>query len=67
MYFTKTLETRGRRFDETKHAKDTEIQKGDKVVLKQQKTLIKPPYDPKPFRVISYRDTGHCRERGKTS
>ena len=42
---------RKERFNKTKHAKDTEIQKGDKVVLKQ-KTSIKQLYNHKPFTVI---------------
>ena len=46
-----TREKRKRRFDKTKHAKHEEIVKGDKVLVKQQKTTIKPPYDPKPYRV----------------
>ena len=46
-----TREKRKRRFDKTKHAKDERIVKGDKVLVKQQKTTIKPPYDPKPYLV----------------
>ena len=44
-----TREKRKRRFDKTKHAKDEEIVKGDKVLVKQQKTTVKPPYDPNPY------------------
>ena len=46
-----TREKRKSRFDKTKHAKDEKIVKGDKVLVKQQKTTIKPPYDPKPYLV----------------
>ena len=44
-----TREKRKTRFDKTKHAKEEKIAKGDKVLVKQQKTSIKPPYDPKPY------------------
>ena len=44
-----TRERRKTRFDKTKHAKEEEIVKGNKVLVKQQKTTIKPPYDPKPY------------------
>ena len=42
---------RKERFDKAKHAKDVEIKKGDKVVLKQKKSSVKSPYDPRPYTV----------------
>ena len=33
-------------------AKDVKIKPGDKVLLKQKKSTIKPPFDPRPFKVL---------------
>ena len=37
--------------DQKLHAKQKETQIGDQVLLKQQKTTIKPPWDPEPYTV----------------
>ena len=50
----KDAETRAAReqvFDKTHKVKEQIIQPGDKVLIKQQKTTIKPPFDPIPYEV----------------
>ena len=44
--------------------KDREVQVGDKVLLKQDKTTIRPPFDPEPFEVTSVHGTKVEAERG---
>ena len=51
-------------FDKKHKARNQDIKKGDKVLIKQQKTTIKPPYNPKPFTVIDVKGTQVKAERG---
>ena len=36
------------KLDKCRRTKDIEYKEGDKVLIKQKKTTIKPPFDPKP-------------------
>ena len=38
-------------FDKKKRAKSKEVKIGDKVLIRQRKTTVNPPFDPKPFTV----------------
>jgi hypothetical protein len=63
----KDQETRQKRketFDKSKRAVLKEITAGDKVLIKQQKTTLKPPYDPKPFTVTKVKAAQVTAERG---
>ena len=42
-------------FDKRQQAKAKDIRVGDTVLVKQPKTTIKPPFDPKPYRVTATR------------
>jgi hypothetical protein len=64
---TKDMETRQKRketFDKSKRAVMKEITAGDKVLIKQQKTTLKPPYDPKPYTVTKVKAAQITAERG---
>ena len=60
-------------FDRRNRAKSKEVKVGDQVLIKQKKTTLHPPYDPKPFVVTGVninavdmqRDDGTCRKRDK--
>ena len=43
--------------DKKRDAKTTVIKVGDQVLVKQKKTMVKPFYDSKPYRVISIKGT----------
>ena len=58
-------EKRKLRFDKAKHAKEQEIEEGDRVLIKQQKTSTKPPYDPKPYTVVEVKGTQVTARRGE--
>ena len=49
--------------DKHRRAKEVEIKMGDKVLLKQDKTTLKPPFDPEPFTVISVQGSKVTAER----
>ena len=57
-------EKRKSRFDSSKHAKTKEVIKGDKVLVKQKKTSIKPPFDPRPYTVTEVKGTQVTATRG---
>ena len=57
-------EKRKSRFDSSKHAKTTEVIKGDKVLVKQKKSSIKPPFDPRPYTVTEVKGTQVTATRG---
>ena len=57
-------EKRKKRFDSAKHAKVQEIKTGDRVLAKQQKTSINPPFDPKPYTVTEVKGTQVTAKRG---
>ena len=42
--------------------KEHEIMEGDKVVIRQEKTTVKPPYDPKPYSGWGKRSTNNMQE-----
>ena len=51
---------------DTKHrTQEQQIKTGDKVLVKQQKTTIKPPFDPKPYHVKEVRGTQITVVRGR--
>ena len=37
---------------------------GDKVIIKQEKTMLKLPYDPKPYKVVGVKGTQITCQRG---
>ena len=49
--------------DKHRRAKDKKVQVGDKVLLKQDKTTIHPPFDPEPFEVTTVQGTKVEAER----
>ena len=51
-------------FDKKHRANEQEIKEGDKVMIKQEKTTVKPPFDPKPFTVTKVRGSQVTAERG---
>ena len=51
-------------FDKRKHAKEVTINKGDKILIKQEKSTIKPPYDPEPYVVTRTKGTQVIATRG---
>ena len=59
-----TREKRKTRFDSSKHAKVKEVVKGERVLVKQKKTSIDPPFDPKPYTVTEVKGTQVTARRG---
>ena len=57
-------EKRKSRFDSSKHAKTKEVSKGDKVLVKQKKSSINPPFDPRPYTVTEVKGTQVTATRG---
>ena len=57
-------EKRKSRFDSSKHAKTKEVMKGDKVLVKQKKSSINPPFDPRPYTVTEVKGTQVTATRG---
>jgi hypothetical protein len=55
---------RKKTFDKKHRAKEQEIKEGDSVMIKQQKTTVKPPFDPKPFTVTKVKGSQVTAERG---
>ena len=53
--------------DGRRRAKVKKIKEGDKVLIQQKKTTVKPPFDPKPFTVTKVENTKITAKRGKTS
>jgi hypothetical protein len=49
--------------DKHRRAKDRKVQVGDKVLLKQDKTTTRPPFDPEPFEVTTVKGTKVEAER----
>ena len=52
-------------YDKKHRTQVQEIKPGDKVLVKQQKTTIKPPFDPKPYQVKEVRGTQITVVRGR--
>ena len=62
----KTTRTdRKKTFDKKHRVREEKIQPGDRVLIKQQKTTIKPPFDPKPYVVTEVKDTQVTAVRGQ--
>ena len=57
-------EKRKTRFDKAKHVREQEVVVGNKVLLKQQKSSIKPPFDPEPYTVTEVKGTQVTARRG---
>ena len=53
--------------DKKRDAETTVIKVGDQVLVKQKKTMVKPFYDSKPYRVISVKGTMVTTARKGTS
>ena len=63
----KDAETRAARkemFDKKHKVKKQIIQPGDQVLIKQEKTTIKPPFDPKPYDVTEVKGSQVAARRG---
>ena len=54
---------REKEYNKRKHARNTDLKKGDQVLIKQEKTTIKPPYDPRPYTVVEIKGTKITAER----
>ena len=54
-------------FDKRKRAVLKDIKSGDQVLIKQQKSTVNPPYDPKPFTVTKVKSAQVTAERGSTT
>ena len=52
-------------YDKKHRVKEQQIQPGDKVLIKQQKTTVKPPFDPKPYCVTEVKGTQVTAVRGR--
>jgi len=53
----RTREDRKRQRNLKRRAKTTSFVAGDHILIKQQKTTIKPPFDPKPYTVAKVKGT----------
>ena len=51
-------------FDSRKHTKTKEVVKGAKVLVKQKKSSIRPPFDPNPYMVTKVKGTQVTASRG---
>ena len=56
---------RKEKHDKRKTAKEKKIEKGDRVLISQRKTTVKPPYDPKPYTVQEVKGTQVVVQRGE--
>ena len=54
-------------FDNRRKAKTKEVQPGDQILIKQTKSTIKPPYDPKPYTVVKVDGNRIDAKRNETS
>ena len=52
-------------FDNAKHVKVQEMVAGDRVLIKQKKTSIKLPFDPKPYTITEVKGTQVTARRGE--
>ena len=52
-------------YDKKHRVKEQHIQPGDNVLIKQQKTTVKPPFDPKPYCVTDVKGTQVTAVRGR--
>ena len=59
-----TREKRKEVFDKSKRAVMKKVKPGDKVLVKQQKTTLKPPYDPKPYTVEKVKEAQVTARKG---
>ena len=57
-------EKRKERFDSRKHAKTMEVVKGDKVLVKQPKSSVNPPFDHKSYVVTEVNGTQVTARKG---
>lgn len=53
-------------FDRRRNAKNTPVNHGDKVLIRQKKTTINSPFDPKPYKVIKVVGNRVTAERGES-
>merc|ERR1711864_42419 len=54
------------RYDRKNRVKERHIKPGDRVLIKQEKTTVRPPYDPKPYKVTEVKGAQvTCRRGGK--
>ena len=56
--------TRKEVYDKKHRSKEVKITPGDKVLIKQEKTTIKPPFDPNPYEVTQVKGTQVTARRG---
>ena len=57
-------EKRKERYDKKRRVKEVKMVPGDRVLIKQRKTTVKPPYDPKPYTVVTVQGTQVTARRG---
>jgi hypothetical protein len=58
-------EKRKIKFESAKHVKVQDMVAGDRVLIKQKKTSIKPPFDPKPYTITEVKETHMTPRRGR--
>ena len=56
--------TRKERYDEKNKVKECQVKPGDRVLMKQEKTTVKPPYDPNPYKVVEVKGAQITCSRG---
>merc|ERR1712059_198119 len=62
----KTRKKRKERYDRKNRVKEHHIKTGDRVLIKQEKTMVRPLYDPKPYEVTEVKGAQvTCRRGGK--
>ena len=62
----KTRKERKERYDEKNRVKECQIKPGDRVLMRQEKTTVKPPYDPNPYEVTEVKGAQiTCSQGGK--
>ena len=48
----RTRKERKERYDRRNKVQEHQVEKGDRVLIKQEKTMVKLPYNPKPYTVV---------------
>ena len=60
----RTRKERKERYDRRNKVQERQVEKGDRVLIKQEKSMVKPPYDPKPYTVVDVKGAQVTCSRG---
>ena len=60
----RTRKERKERYDEKNKVKERQVKPGDRVLMKQEKMTVKPPYDPNPYKVVEVKGAQVTCSRG---